>query len=505
MTIRPSLPLRTAPRRALSLLTLAAALLGVPGATLAGPPPARGAELPPGVVAQVAGRTLTDDGFAIASAQQALRELKRARGGARGVLEQLIEESMVAQECTRLGLTVTQADVDKLWKDWDLRLRRTSGGRRTLRDAIKEQGSTQREFVEQMWHILRKERIAAHVKYLGRQLPKDERARLNQIGIVIASLRLKTDVKYGVPTLDLAQQKKQHANLPKGVIATVNGKPITMLDFGRALIIRLPGSKVREYLDKECKSALLQGKDVKLTDAELDAEVKHLRALWPLERQLQRDEVWRTISFKDRFETQFNMTMEDVRKSRYSRGLLGLVRKMRAGVTAADIAAEFKAHQEGRYGAHILVYDVQIKFAQRKGLMADQGLPSLRDARKLANKISARLSRGDSFDKVANDVNMQRKPWQQAKRIRIYHTDQDLVLRKQAERLRDGDVSSPFETLAEVHVMKRVGERPARTLAEVRPHVIEMVARHQARVWIEEKLKDQAWVRLRWPLPQRGD
>jgi len=482
-----------------------AGLLGISASARAGPPRVRGADLPAGVVAQVAGRTLTDDGFAIAAAQQALRELKRARGGARGVLEQLIEERMVKQECTRLGLQITQADVDKLWHDWDRRLRTTSGGTRTLRDAIKDQGSTQREFIEQMWHILRKERIAAHTKYLGRQLPKDERARLNQIGIVIASLRLKTDVKYGVQTLDLTQQKKQLTPLPKGVVATVGGQPITTLDFGRALIIRLPGSKVREYLDKECKSALLQGKDVKLTDAQLDAEVKHLRKLWPLERQLQRDEVWRTISFKDRFETQFNMTMEDVRKSRYSRGLLGLVRKMRANVTEADVVTDFKKHQEGRYGAHILVYDVQIQFAQKKGLMAERGLPSLREARKLANQISSRLSRGDSFDKVANDINMQRKPWQQAKRIRIYHTNRDLVLRKEAERLRDGDVSSPFETLAEIHVMKRVGQRPARTLAEVRPHAIEMVARRRAREWIEEKLKDPDWVHLRWPLPQRGD
>ena len=100
-------------------------------------------------------------------------------------------------------------------------------------------------------------------------------------------------------------------------------------------------------------------------------------------------------------------------------------------------------------------------------------------------------------------MNQRRQAWIQAKRVRIFDTDRDITVREQAGRLRDGDVSSPFDTLAEVHVMKRVGLRPARTLDEVRPHVKETLARRKARVWIEEKLKDAAWVRIRWPLPER--
>ncbi len=493
------------PRRLLGACILLFTLLAVPAQVDArGGAPTPAAELPPGVVAQVAGRTLTFGGFASAVAKQALRELKRFRGGPRSVLEQLIEELMIVQECTKLGITVTQADVDALWKSWDMRLRTTSGGSRTLEDAIKEQRTTKREFIEQMWHILRKDRVAAHPKYLGKQLPKDENSRLRQVGIVIAQVRVKAKIDYGVEALDLERQGKKVVRLPKGTIVLVNGKPITMTEFGKALVTRMPGNKVREYLDKECKTALMESKDVKLTKADLDAEFEHLQKLWPLERELQRDEVWRTVSFKDRFETQFNMTMDDVRKSRYSRGLLGLVRKMRAGVAESDVQAEYIKHKDGRYGAHILVYDIQIKFAQRKGLMAQQGLPSLREANKQANVLSSRLSRGESFDAVANSMNMQRKPWLQAKRIRIYKTDKDLTVRQHAERLRDGDVSSPFETLAEVHVMKRVGVRPARTLTEVRPHTLEMVARRKAREWIETKMKDPQWVRIRWPLPQRG-
>ena len=466
-------------------------------------PCAAAEELPPGVVAEVRGQKLTFDGFCVAATQHATAEMKRSRSGPRAVLEQLIEELMVQQECRKLGLEVTKKDVDDLWRTWDTKLRNTSGGTRTLRDEIQDRNTTESEFVEQMWHILRKERIAGHPKYLGKLLPADEKSRLNQIGIVIATVRKGTKVEYGVRTIDHVQQKEKPSDLGPGVVARVNGEPITSLEFGRALLIRLNGMKVREYLDKECKTALLTIQGVRLAPEELDAEVEYLRKLWPLERELQRDEVWRTVTFEDRFETQFNMAMDDVRKSRYSLGLLGLVRNMRPTVTEAEIQAEFEAQKDGRYGRHILVYDIEIEFAQEKGLMANQGLPSRRDALEIGNKLSAQLGRGDSFDKVANDVNTRRNAWMQAKRIRLYYTDEDITLRQQAERMRDGDISSPFDTLSEVHVMKRVGLRPARTLEEVRPHVLETLARRKAREWIEEKLKDPAWVKLRWPLPER--
>ena len=88
---------------------------------------------------------------------------------------------MVRGECKRLGIQVTQADVDKLWGEWDSKLRTRSGGERTLRETIKEQGTTEREFVEQIWHLIRKERIAEHPSYLGKTLPEHEHSRLRHL------------------------------------------------------------------------------------------------------------------------------------------------------------------------------------------------------------------------------------------------------------------------------------------------------------------------------------
>ena len=447
------------------------------------------------------GRHLTYEGFCLAAAQQALGEMKRQRSGARQVLEQLLEEAMVRQACQQLGIDVTVAEMQARWKEWDGQLRLKSNGQLTLRETIEKEGSTEREFIEQIYHMMRKERIAAHPKYLGKKMPANDTARLQQIGIVIATIRKSAVVRYGVETIDTIQQGVKPEDIGPGVVAMVNDEKITMQTFGDALVVRLPGNQVREYLDRECKTALMSIERVGLSDEELDAEIAHLEELWPLERELQREEVWRTVSFKDRFETQFSMTLEDVKKSRYSRGLLGLVRRMRAEITAADVQKEYETEKEGRYGPYILVWDVSIEFAQRDGFTT--GGRTLKEAHRLANDYARRLARGETFEKLAGEVNGRRDRTLQAKKIRLTKTNQDLVLHQQAARLLDNDVSTPFETLAEVHVMKREGQRPARTLGEVAPHVRELLARRRAREWIEEKVKEPAWVRIRWPLPQR--
>ncbi|MDA1194785.1 MAG: hypothetical protein O2894_06340 [Planctomycetota bacterium] len=466
------------------------------------------AALPEGVVAIVRagpedreGRHLTFENFCYAASQQSLSDLKRQRSGARQVLEQLIEERMCELECKTLGIVVQAVDVQTLWNDLDTKVRRRSGGSRTLRETIEEQGTTESEFREQLWHILRKERIAKHPKYLGPNVPANEDARIQQIGIVIAKVREHTKVEYGLLTIDHLQQKQRPKDLGAGVAATVSGTPITTMEYGRALVIRLPGNQVREYLDRECKTALMTMQGVGLTDEQLKAEVDHLEALWPLERELKRDEVWKTVSFKDRFETQFNMTIEDVMNSRYARGLLGLVRQMRADVTAEEVQAEFDKEEEGQYGPYILADVIEIGFSQKKGFSS--GGRTLGEARRIATDFANQLARGEAYERVASSVNMQQDRSQRARTLRLTNTDNDRVHYQQATRHRDGDVSAPYETLAEVCVMRRVGPRPGRTLESVDLYVREVVARRKAREWIEDKIKDAAWVQIRWPLPER--
>jgi hypothetical protein len=411
---------------------------------------------------------------------------------------------MVKQEADRLGIVVTEADVKALYDQWDTKLRRDSNGERTLKETIREQNTTEREFIEQIWHLLRKERIAEHPQYLGKSLPKHEHTRLRQIGIVIGKVREKTDVKYGIWIVDHTEARTRPDKLPAGVVATVNGTPITMLEWGRALVLRLPGHQVREYLDTECKTALMNAEGIRISDEDLDKELEHLEQLWPLERELQREEIWRTVAFKDRVESQFNMSLEDIKKSRYTRGLLGLVVRMRADVTEAKVLEDFEKNKDGLYGSHLLVSDIQISFAQKEGLMAGTGVRTRREALEMAHRILRQHATGVPFEKIMADVNNRRDPTVRGRRIRLYKTQGDQLVYTEAARIQDGDVTTPFETLSEVHVMRREGVRPARTLEEVRPYVREVIARREARAWIDERVKDPKYVRVTWPLPERG-
>ena len=467
------------------------------------------ADMPEGVVAivragpqDVKGRHLTFDRFCGVAARMSLSDVKRQRSGPRAVLEQLIEEKMVFLECERLGIRVTAADQKKLWDKLDGQVRRRSGGTRTLRDTITEQGTNPGEFREQLYHLIRKERVASHPKYLGSKIPANEQAKLQQIGIVIATIRKKTRIEYGIVTLEHVQQNQRPANLGKGIYVTVDGQAITEKDYGRALVLRLPGGKVREFLDRECKTALMSMQGVGLTNAQLLEEIKHLEELWPLERELKRDEVWKTVSFKDRFETQFNKTKEDVMTDRYAKGLLGLVRKMRAEVTDAEIQKEYDDGKEGLYGPYLLADVIEIGFSQKKGFSV--GGRTLIEARRMCNAFARRLARGEPWEKMATEINMKRDRTQRARTLRLTNTNNDRVHYEQAKRLRDGDVGTPYDTLAEMCVLRRSGPRPGRSLAEIKPYLRELLARRKAREWIEEKIKDKSWVQIRWPLPQRS-
>lgn len=493
----------SAPHLRLALLLLPALLVTGLLATR----PAAG-EMPPDVVAIVKagpgdtkGRHLTFDRFCDAAAGQAEADLRRQRSGPRAVLEQLIEEIMVKLHCEKLGIRVSDAELQQLWNKLDTQVRQRSGGTRTLRDTITEQGTTLGEFRDQLRHIIRKERIASHPQYLGAKIPANEQAKLQQIGIVIATIRRKTKIEYGVFIVEHAQQNQRPADLGRDVIATVDGRPITKREFGRALVLRLPGGKVREYLDRECKTGLMTMQGIGLTAEQFEAEIEHLEKLWPLERELKRDEVWRTVAFKDRFGTQFGMTKDEAAQDRYAKGLLGLVRAMRDEVTEAEIRKEYESGKGGYYGAHILADLIEIGFSQKKGFAV--GGRTLLEARRLSGGFARRLARGEPWEKIATEINTRKDRTMRARTLRLTDTDADRVHFNEAKRLRDGDVSSPYETLAEVCVMRRVEPRPARKLEEIRPYLRELLARRKAREWITEKIQDEDWVQIRWPLPQR--
>ena len=52
--------------------------------------------------------------------------------------------------------------------------------------------------------------------------------------------------------------------------------------------------------------------------------------------------------------------------------------------------------------------------------------------------------------------------------------------------------------------MRREGQQPARRFEDIKELLREFVARRKARERLNELIKDEARVRIQWPLPQRG-
>lgn len=483
MTIRP----RLLPRAALGLLVLLCTTLPA-----AGDEPT-GQDLPEGVVARVLGSDLRQDDFYLTLVQHVQPDLLTSRHGPRAVLDQMAEELLVLVRCRALGLEVTDADLRRKEEELDREIRSRSGGRKRLADIVADQGTSQAEFRLSLMHELRKDRLAN--QRLGGTLPADEHQRLNQVKLVIAKLLQEARVTYGLPV----EEQPEPTALPDGAVALVDGHPITRLQYGRQLALRLPPGEVREYLSRECQIGLMVRRGAQLDDAALADEIERMRERWPIERTIQREAEWEDVSFEDRFRALFKVPIERIGASRFYRGLFGLVRQMRESVTQAEARAEYQDGLAGRFGPHVLVTDIKIQFQQERNPFGTRAR-SRREALELAHGVVSQVASGVPFERVVGDIRSRQDPTYTALRIRVYDTLADEPIWKQIAGIQDGELTSPFDTLSEFHIVRR--ERPVagRTFEELEPLLIDYEARQKARTWLADQLEDPEVVRVRWPL-----
>jgi hypothetical protein len=280
----------------------------------------------------------------------------------------------------------------------------------------------------------------------------------------------------------------------------VNGAPITEAEYGAALLDRLPSERVREILDLECKTALMVVEGVALTDAEMEEELAASRKIWESVREMSSQEAYRSLSFEEFLKAQVNMDVDEVRRDRYHRGLFGLIRRFRAAVSEEEVRKEYDAKATSLYGESILVTDVQITFLQKNALVNPGGRRDHAEALKLGYEVLRKQGAGVPFDQIAREINDRRDRSFTAVRRRLRDTNDDRLLWDRAKDLKDGDVSSVFETLSEVHVLRRESKAPAPTFEKVRDTVREGLARNRAQAWIAAYLRDPARVQVRWPL-----
>ena len=465
--------------------------------------------LPEDVVARVVGRDLTFDGLCKTAAQQKQHELMNPGSTVASALRQVMEERIIQQEAQRLGLSVTEQDVTNHLKTIDKQVRERSGGNTTIRDVMRQKNVTMNEMRNSIAHQLRLTAVAKHPSNLGDSMPKNDRERLSQLKVVLDKIVSRTTKHYYVAT---AFQKKPTAMDAgaKNWIASVQVHPsvpksvITRAQFGRELVMRLSGSEVRAILDRECKTGLMASAGVSLKDEEFDAEVAYARKIWDIERKLSSQEAFSTVTYDNFIEAKHGLTPDEMKSKRYYRGHFGLLRRFRATVTEEQIRKEWEEGKETTWGPFILVTDVQIEFKQDNERFARKSVRHKKQAVKLAREVGRQLAAGMGLDQIVRGINSKKDPTFIARKRRLRPTDADFLLYKRAFVMKDGDLSSPIETISHMHVLKRERFYEAPTYAEVRPLVKEWIARREARKWIEEQVLDPKYVRIRWPLPQRG-
>jgi hypothetical protein len=487
-----------------AILLLVSALTAAPaGARPDGPPPPPVPNLPQDWVAWVAGRVLPRSRLAAAVVGRVLQDLQQLGSNTVTILRQMIQARVEVQEARTLRLDVTDRELARAFDDLDAQVRAKTNGQKNLREEIRLQGNTVRWFREQLRQQLLREKIAGHAKYLGTTLrPLDEEAKIAQIQVVMGRLLESAVVRYGMRTA-LAPEPEP---LGAGVVATVNGEPITLEQFGEELVRRLPRDRIRDILVQECKAVLTA--EYALSVQDMEGVMAEERERWHATRELATQEALRHLSWEEYVKFRYGLSLEDLKHDRYFRGTYGLLRRLRDSVRPEEIAKEYDFHRATLYGESILIHDVQIAFSSANALLGGGG--GGRDyaaALRLANDVLRRHAAGVPWEQIAGEINQRQvsgrpDPTYQSRRIRVRNQGNESILFEKASALRDGDVSRPVETLAEVHVFKRLEYFPPLSFEQARDLVRERLATRKAHEWFESQLDDPAVVRIRWPLPE---
>ncbi len=497
----PRTPRRTASFRAVSIGVLAlvavagssqsAARAGDPPSPTPPPPPSsapppasspiapiapKPPNLPPDVVARVRGRDLTRAEFEARLVARVLLELADPSSSATGVFQILIEEMVVMQEADRLGIRVTTEDYDRRYAQIDKQVRDQSGGERSLADVIGEQKLSGPEFRARLEDVIRKERIAGHPTYLGAALPKDEAARIAQVEVVIKQILKKAVV--------------ERTGLPAGVVARVNGVPMTVAAYGAALRSRLAESEIRRILQETCLTMLLDQEGLAFTPADVDQEIELDRPMFERMKLEAISSEKRDLSFEGFLQLRYAATPQELHDSAYRRGLFALRRRLRGEVTEDDVMKAWTAGLNDVYGPSIVVTDVLVSYQIEKAVVESVKRRSEDEARRVITDVARRLAAGEPLKTIEAEIKARGDRSMMVEHRAVINKGNDLLVYEAAMGLADGAWSQPVKVFSALHLVRREAYRPPPKFEEIKAVVKQHVVDQRAQLWLQDRMRD---------------
>ena len=292
--------------------------------------------LPPGVVARVHGREITE-----ADLRERLAKRWASTERGRKLLDQLIDDTCVEAEAKRRNVTVTDDEVTAYVKHVDETIRRQTGGARTIEDIYNEEHSTPAEFARIAREYVKRQKMAAE-DLGGKASDEVPEARLK---LWLSSLRRRSGVKL--------------TDLPPGVLAQVGDVVIDRARFAEALSLQLPqdvvvSTRADLVFEAAAEHALAVAK-IEVTDADVDAEIARIRT-----RFSQDPSVKNTNLTFDEFLRQTRGTSEaELRADRAIRTRVGLERLLSRRITDADVKKTWDENRDA-FGERALVRQIYV-------------------------------------------------------------------------------------------------------------------------------------------------
>ena len=290
---------------------------------------------------------------------------------------------------------------------------------------------------------------------------------------------------------------------------TVNDQPLGRMEFGKGLLERLSEDILKDVVDKECATKLLQLESVALDDAAMEEELLLRERNWAVQRTLMSQTEWHSVGFDEFLKATLKQTRAELKADRYFRSYYGLVRRERARITEDLLLKEWEVKQTTQYGPAILVEALQVGFERKNALLTGSVARDRAQALAVAQSVLTQVARGQSFtdaikEAVARGANARTgmpDPTLRSSERRLYNTQADQILFQEASKLTDGEVSAgPIETLSEVHLLRRKGSEPGPSYGTVKEIMREMLAGQEAQYFMQKQAKDPARVQVRWPI-----
>ncbi len=463
----------TSPRPLLLLLALTT-LFALASGTRADEEPLEWKE---GEVARVADRSLSWNDLCRAAVEHLSPQLMDRKSPAFANYQTAFFDLLLDRLCREQEILISQEALAKAWADLDAQVRAKRGV--SLEAAMRERWVPKRA---QERDLVRGLRLEA----------------LTEAGVDAGAAWAAADMKRALPTVE----HPDPVDLGEGIVGSVDGTPISEVSFGDRLLSYAGPQLAAEILDRACRTLLVDSVGATLDDAALEAELAHLAKLAPLEAQFDPEEVWKIFTVREGAPQEASWTEAHVRRSAFARSLLGLIRRARGRVSESDARGAWDAGRESLYGPHVQVTNVEVEFQTAGDVFAGGPRRTRADARSIARRARLLLEKGATADEVARDVGAADTPGVTVRRLRLYPTNQNLLLWDKARALSDGETGTLLETLSAWHAIRRETAAPAPTFEEVEPVVRERLARTRAKAWLEETLTDASIVRRRWPPPQ---